>query len=348
MSAYANEYEETHIANPIREVLVDGVAVLKIIKHCNDNFPNLVAGSLLGLDINETLEVTYTYPFPAPQSKSDLEGDALIDDMEGGEYQFEMMKMLQKVNIDNNCVGWYTSVNLGSLFNMETVNSQYTYQSAEELTENCVVLMYDPVLSKKGSLLLKAFRLSDRFLEIRQNKMNEYIKPSDILVEVPLLIKNSGLISAFLYSINDTHRVEIDTDADALTLAGNAAHAEKSLELMGALIDDLLQEQVKFCQYSRSAAKMRQDYVRVFNKRLIENEERRTNDDRLLSMELKDLGMKPFPDAPPRGEALVAMSQLGVYCQQMSEHSTNTLLKIVLTSEIKEVTKPLKLAAAAL
>jgi translation initiation factor 3 subunit H len=328
------EFEESKRIQTIKEVVIDGLAALKIVKHCNDNFPTLVAGSLLGLDINETLEVTYTYPFPTPQSKSDLEGDALVDDMEGGEYQFEMMKMLQKVNIDNNCVGWYTSAYFGSLYNMETVNSQYTYQSAEELTENCVVIMFDPIQTRKGLLIMKAFRLSEKFMEMRKMKLNNFIKPSEILVEIPLIIKNSGHITAFLHCLSESNKEIIDCEYDILSMVGAEAYAEKSLELMGVMIDELFQEQYKFQQHSRIQSKPRYDYVKMYNKRLIENEDRRENDERELSMNLREFNLKPLPEAPPRGEALVSMGQLSIYCQQMTSQTSANLNKLVLTSHL--------------
>ena len=53
---------------PIKEVIIDGLAVLKIVKHCSESMPTLVAGSLLGLDTNGKLEITYSYSFPQPKT----------------------------------------------------------------------------------------------------------------------------------------------------------------------------------------------------------------------------------------------------------------------------------------
>jgi hypothetical protein len=50
-------------APPIRKVQLEGLVVLKIIKHCQENFPMTVMGQLLGMDIDETLEITNCYPF---------------------------------------------------------------------------------------------------------------------------------------------------------------------------------------------------------------------------------------------------------------------------------------------
>ena len=322
---------------PIQEVVIDGLAVLKIVKHCNDNYPSMVAGSLLGIDIEDQLEVTYVYPFPAPQSKADLDADT-VEEMDGGEYQFEMMKMLQKVNIDNNCVGWYTSVYFGSMFTMDVVNIQFSHQSSEELTENCVVIMFDPVQTKKGSLVLKAYRLSDKFIAMRKSKLNYFIKPSQILVEVPLKIKNSGYVTAFLDSLKTNYSEQLNCDFDLLSLTGAEAYAEKSLELMGTVVDDLLHEQQKFQQYSKLSAKGRQEYTRAYNKRVAENQERKENGERVLSLDIRDLGLKPLPEAPPRGEQLLSLGQLSIYCKQMNEYTASNLNKLILTSQLNNAT----------
>lgn len=62
--------------SPVSEVTIDAVAVLKIVKHCHDSLPAMVAGSLLGLDTNNRLEITYSYPFPQPKTDSDKVGFA--------------------------------------------------------------------------------------------------------------------------------------------------------------------------------------------------------------------------------------------------------------------------------
>ena len=43
----------------MKNVTLSGSVVLKIIKHCSEAFPESVAGSVLGLDVGESLEVTH-------------------------------------------------------------------------------------------------------------------------------------------------------------------------------------------------------------------------------------------------------------------------------------------------
>ena len=78
MSSQLSKWEsedgnQRNVPTRVREVQIDGLAVLKIVKHCDENLPTMVAGSLLGLDVNGVLEVTYAYPFPAPTKSSDAD-----------------------------------------------------------------------------------------------------------------------------------------------------------------------------------------------------------------------------------------------------------------------------------
>jgi translation initiation factor 3 subunit H len=60
-------------------VQLDGLVVLKIIKHCQEMLPDLVTGQLLGLDISKTVEVTNCFPFPAKvpeENEEDIEAEA--------------------------------------------------------------------------------------------------------------------------------------------------------------------------------------------------------------------------------------------------------------------------------
>jgi hypothetical protein len=63
------------------------------------------------------------------------------------EYQMEMMTSLREVNIDNNRVGWYQSMFLGTFNNFKLIQNLASYQEA---IPNSVVLLYDPVQVKNG------------------------------------------------------------------------------------------------------------------------------------------------------------------------------------------------------
>lgn len=321
--------EEVQAQEVVREVHIDGVALLKIVKHCNDNLPSMVAGSLLGLDLNGILEVTYTYPFPTSKGDGDEEGR---DELDSQDYQLEMMKMLRDVNMDNNCVGWYQSTYMGTYSTNEVVGYQYNYQASEDLSDNSVVILYDPIQSRKGHICVKAFRLSDEYMELRRTKGNNFIKPKNILVEIPVLIKNSGLISGFLRCLQDSHGDAINCDFEALSLSGGEAYLEKNLELMSSWTDDLLAEEQKFQVYAKSISKARQEQVKWLRERTAENLDLRENGERELSTSLREL--RPLADAPPKLEPSLVLGQLGVYTSQMGEHVDTSFERLYATSQL--------------
>jgi translation initiation factor 3 subunit H len=220
---------------------------------------------------------------------------------------------------------------------MENVNYQFSYQASEELSDNCVVIMYDPIQSKNGNLLLKAFRLSDRFMEIRRRKSNEFLKPSDILVELPVKIKNNGHVSAFLRCLSDTHASDIDCNFEPLSLSGSDGFTEQSFDVITHVIDDLLHEQTRFQLYSKGTSKLRQEYVKWLNRRVQENNERKENGENQLPIDFQ--GLKPIPDAPQRGETLLVLGQLERYCKQIKDHVDSSYHKLIVTSQLNSASK---------
>jgi len=309
-------------ATPINEVIIDGLAVLQIVKHCGKSSPTQVAGSLLGLDYDGKLEITYSYPFH--------------DSQDGIEYQIETMKMLGDVNVDNNCVGWYYSMYMGTVCTNDVINYQYDYQSSEALSNNSVVIMYDPILSKNGNLVMKAFRLNDKYLETLKSKSNQFVKPAEILEEVPLTIRNFGHVSVFLKCLEDSHEEQLARNFDPLSMANEDTYTEKHLELLTGNIDDLVVEQTKFQKYSQKIANTRQEHIAWLIKRLQENIELKEEGQYELSTRIEDSGLKPLFDAPPRQDTLLLLTQLGRYCKQINERVDSSTRKLVLAKNLSK------------
>ncbi|CAM9490258.1 unnamed protein product, partial [Sphacelaria rigidula] len=265
----------------INEVHIDGLAVLKIIKHCTESLPQMVAGSLLGLDQTGVLEVTHAFPFPT--AAAGPEGGPRPEEIDGQDYQMEMMKMLREVNVDNNCVGFYQSMYLGSFCTQTLIDNQFSYQ--ENLSDNSVVILYDPVQTANGQLTIKAYRLSKAFMRVYREKKNEVIKPSEILEELPIKIRNPGIINALIFDLQEGDRV--DCDFDRLDLSTNP-YLEKNLEFLCNWIDDLSNEQIKFNQYTRNVQRQKQEHTRWLQKRRQVNDERRA------------AGEDPLPEEDPQ------------------------------------------------
>lgn len=295
-------------------------ALLKIVKHCTDNLPTMVAGSLLGLDINGVMEITYSLPFVS-------DGRA-EDENASSELQLEITRMLRDTNVDNECVGWYQSVYYGTTSTPAIVTNQFGYQAGEELSDNSVVLLYDPLRSKKGAVVIKAFRLSDEYIELRRNKSNAFIKPKNIMQELPVKITNSGHSSAFIRCIVDTHPNELNNEFEVLSMASTEDSLAKHFELMNSCLDDLAGEQLRFQQYSRSIAKIRSEHVKALNKRLQENAERAENGEAPLRTTVEACGQKALPEAPPRVDPLLLLNQANRYSEQINQLCEIDALKL--------------------
>jgi translation initiation factor 3 subunit H len=205
----------------------------------------MVTGSLLGFETNDgVLEITHAFPFP---------------DKEDDDYQLEMMRMLREVNVDNNCVGWYQSMYLGSYSTTQLLESQLSYQT--DLSANAVVVLYDPMQTSHGDLMIKCLRLTEECLQ--KANTNQYVK--HIFEQVPIEFSNPGLVRALLVDIPPS------TSLDRLDL-GTGPYLEKHLEFLGSWVDELSQEQMKFQLYARKRSNKVEEAPRRMESLLIANQ----------------------------------------------------------------------------
>ncbi|KAI4189645.1 MAG: hypothetical protein L6R41_001305 [Letrouitia leprolyta] len=168
------------------------------------------------MDAKSTLEITNSFPFPTiepPATDGHHDNNALSNhaaaaprQKTNAAYQNEMIRKLREVNVDANNVGWYTSANLGNFINLNMIENQYHFQ--KELNERTVAIVHDVSRSSQGSLSLRAFRLSPAFMAAyKENKFTiESLQKSsfhyqDILLELPLQIHNSHLLTSFLHTL---------------------------------------------------------------------------------------------------------------------------------------------------
>jgi translation initiation factor 3 subunit H len=176
------------------------------VKHCKDALPKEVSGALLGLDQNGILEITHSFPgVSAVNSETGFAEDEYEEVDQA--YQLDMMASLREVNVDNNSVGWYQSMFLGTFNTSKLLQNLASYHAS---IPNSVVILYDPIQTAKGSLTIRAFRLSEEFLELTKSGSNEFISPSRILEELPLKIRNPGIITAMLFDLKDNKAISCD------------------------------------------------------------------------------------------------------------------------------------------
>jgi len=320
----------------LQVVQLDGLVVLKIIKHCKENLPELVTGQLLGLDITTTLEVTNCFPYPS--KTGDEEEEVPDSNLGGAEYQIEMMRCLREVNVDNNTVGWYSSTYMGSFINEGSIETQFNYQ--EKINKKCVMIVYDPLKTSQGILSLKAYRLTLAFIEIYKNQTfskeslsKANVSYNDIFEEIPVRIHNSPLIKALLLELEQEGNIE--SDFERLNLSMNP-FMEKNLEFLIECLDDLGVEQNKFQYHQRSIQRQQAQQVAWLQKRKAENSLRKQNGDELLpETDPTNTIFKPILE-PSRLESLLITNQISNYCRQINHFAGNSFTKIFLVGELQK------------
>lgn len=305
----------------LSKVQVDGLALLKIAKHCKEALPTLVTGQLLGLDIGQTLEVTNCFPFPTENG----------EDEEGGtNYQLEMMRCLREVNIDNNTVGWYQSTYLGSYQTTELIETFLNYR---ENIRRCVCIVYDPTRSTQGQLSATALRLAEPFMDLyKQNAgvlstetvaaMN--LQWHQVFVEVPMAVTNSALAATLMSAATVNLRVS-QADFDRLQLS-DAPNIERTLSMLGDCIDDVTLDLQRLQQHHRQAGRQLAAHSAWLAKRRAENVQRKAVGQEQLPEEDPN-AFKPSVE-PPRLDALLISNQINTYCGQLHGTATQGLQKL--------------------
>eukprot|EP00977_Amphora_coffeiformis_P004559 scaffold982_cov169-Amphora_coffeaeformis.AAC.12 len=262
----------------------------------------MVTGSLLGLSSGKgVLEVTQSFPNPDSSNKAadDAEGAG-----EGTDFQIEMMRMLREVNADNNCVGWYQSMYLGIYSTTNVLENQLSYQT--DLSPNAVVLLYDPMQTSHGNLVLKCLRLTDECVALKTRDSNAFIEPSKIFESVPIKLVNPGLVRAYLCQSSSTMEPS-NMALDRLDLSTNP-YLEKHLEFLCSWVDDLAVEQQKFQYFARQLA--RQDK--------------------------KSNAGQPRPEVPRRMEGLLIANQIQSYVDQMDRFAGDGMSKLYLAGGLHQ------------
>ncbi|XP_037235292.1 eukaryotic translation initiation factor 3 subunit H [Falco biarmicus] len=314
----------------VKQVQIDGLVVLKIIKHYQEEGQGneVVQGVLLGLVVDDRLEITNCFPFP-----QHTEDDADFDEVQ---YQMEMMRSLRHVNIDHLHVGWYQSTYYGSFVTRALLDSQFSYQHA---IEESVVLIYDPIKTAQGSLSLKAYRLTPKLMEVCKEKdfSPEALKKANIAYEnmfeeVPIVIKNSYLINVMLWELEKKSAV---ADRHELLSLASSNHLGKSLQLLMDRVDEMSQDIVKYNTYLRNVSKQQQQKHQYQQRRQQENIQRQSRGEAPLPEEDINKLFKP-PQPPPRMESLLIAGQINTYCQNIKEFNAQNLGKLFMAQALQD------------
>lgn len=312
------------------ELHLDGLVVLKIVKHAHEN--PVTRGILLGLDQADHLDVTNCFPLLPDGSERQVD-----------RYTQDMLKLLREVKIDNFNIGWYQSSPLNAFCTETFVQIHHMYQ---EETAGAAAIIYDPVSASLGSLFLKAYRLSDKFMAFMKSKKGSpaltsvkvaefTISHGNILEEIPIKIHNSELAKALLVELaKSDHGVAAFTKLD---LSVNP-YLEKHMESLQDELDDMTGEMAQLHEYLKRAQLDKQKRMKSMQERKALNKERKKSGLEPLPEDDSALDGKATPE-PSRLKALLVTKQISSYCDQINSYMTNSKIKLDLARTFQETGK---------
>lgn len=322
------------------QVQVEGLVLLKIIKHCHDGLPQSVTGNLVGLDDLEVLEadadkagpvsgvVEVTNCFPKLTSHSLAEKEASKRSERDESLHITYLRNLAKVHMDTEPVGWYRSAFYGKFISKELVQEQSIYQSARP---NSVLLVYDPYSTTAGRLALKAYRLTDHFMNVFKTskltagEFQKYdIDLRNVFEELDINVHNSHIVHAFLYELRENRMMSCDFDRLYMEQSSRIVN---DLTSLGKSIDDYLLAGVEWQKWQREAyhQKKKRDYE--MNKRHAENQLRRLKGQEEIPDDDIKRKYPPMEDPERLSSSLVTL-QMNQYCGSISDNITQALNKL--------------------
>uniref|UniRef100_U5EX90 Eukaryotic translation initiation factor 3 subunit H n=1 Tax=Corethrella appendiculata TaxID=1370023 RepID=U5EX90_9DIPT len=319
---------QQEIDDTISYVQCDGLAVMKMVKHCHEeSLSNMevAQGALLGLVVDKKLEITNCFPFPKSSDET----------MDEEEYQLAMMRRLRRVNVDHFHVGWYQSADVGNFLSLPLLESQYHYQTS---IEESVVVIYDTQKSARGFLTLKAYRLTPQ--AIAMYKEGEFTPEAlrtlkvgyeNLFLEVPIVIKNSPLTNIMMSEL--TEMVPEEEGTHFLDL-GTASVLENHLRCLMDRVDELNQEASKFNKYQQTVIRQEQEKHRMLAKNAQENAARIAKGEQPVPEEEINKQFRPLP-VPPRLNPMIVSGQINTYAQHISQFCSQSLAKLYMTQAIQ-------------
>jgi len=318
-------------AQRVDDVQVDGLTLMKILKHARENPNEAASGPLLGLVVNHTLEVTNCFPFPSRT------GEPADDDEGGARFQIEMLKCLREVNVDHLQVGWYQTTPLGSYLTEQLIQTQYEYQKQ---IEESVVLIYDPVRTAQGTLSLRAFRLSNSFMDLWKEQTfsaaalrEKKISFENVFKEVKVLIRTSHMARALLYELEDQTLRKKQEQLDI----SSSSFLERNVRSMMDCVDELANESNKYHYYLRNVQRQQSQQQQILTKRKHENAARVSRGQPELPEDdiQNNPIFKPIP-LPSRLDSLLITGQINHYCNTISEFASSNYGKLFLAQGLQD------------
>mmetsp|Transcript_5236 Transcript_5236/g.14055 ORF Transcript_5236/g.14055 Transcript_5236/m.14055 type:complete len:363 (+) Transcript_5236:104-1192(+) len=330
----------------IEQIELDGLVIMKIIKHCQETYPITVTGQLLGMDVDEILEVTNCYPFPqSTPSAQYTSGNAFLDQdldpqVDHSQFQMDMMRCVREVNIDHQVVGWYqsTGAQVGSFLTPQWLETQAAYQANLSAV---VCLVYDPIRTVEGSLNLRAYRISPRFMALYSKGQfssvafaKHGVSTKNMVEELPIRVRNAAVINAMVSSLELDPQILGENDVAFARLDESSMPVvEQTLDYILGDMDELTRDQSRYTFFVRNLVRsagpqleaLRRSRSAAGNGEPASDPSAALNDPALARL---------FTNEPPRLETKLILRDLQSYMDSIDMLSHNGLLR---TSAVEAV-----------
>jgi len=302
--------------------------MMKVIKHCHQDLSSQVdeaQGVLLGLIMENKLEVTNCFPFPRS-----------IDGVDDERYQLDMMRLLRLVNVDYLSVGWYQSASSGNYISRQLLESQYQYQDS---IQESFVIIYDPMRTAAGALAIKAYRLTKPAMEMVKERgyfnfdllKTLKVGHENMFQELKVVIRNSHLVNALLSELSEVFPETLSLESMDL---GTAPVLQRHMRSVMDCTDEMSQ----FHQFQKQTTKQQMEKQRYNQRRNAENVARKARGEPPLPDD--DMNFKPIQ--PPRDlePGVIVGGQMATYCQQVNNFCSQALAKLFLVDSLHQTDAP--------
>lgn len=324
LQTFATEKQEEKLAKieslveTVKVVRLEGLALLKIIRHCDTAVVDSVSGTLCGVANKSTLEITDSYRFPNN-----------IDDVA---YQKDMLRTLGALGADNYNVGWYRCAFYSEYLDRDIALQSFKFQTEIPFS---VLLVYDPIATRHGRLAVQAFRLKDKITQqLKENStigceaiVSQRITTNEIFEEIPIVFHNHPLIHGFLFELRQERAININC-------ASLAMHNEDDVvDMMSRLaesIERFRNEQNQFKNHVkdlRSWTNRRDEYVKNNQRQRFRNQ---SEEQLREEFELK----QPKPPDKDRLDSVLSTTLMNSLSSEMLEVVNNDFFRIWVTKGI--------------
>ena len=336
----------------ITDVHLDGMALMKMIKHCKDNHAvngSNAWGALLGMDMGGTLEVSNVFGLPGMRAERGDEDERTTKS--SMQYMAEMLRLLHQVNADVSPVGLYQGSFLGPFLNTAIVDGLNTLsllmeREGQRGRGKAVMLVHDYAQLAQGNLVVKAYRLSPSFIDAyrkgkfsAQHLVEHRLTFFNVLIEIPVHVRNTALMDAMLSTLTTENvpesRIAPRTSKELLTHPIDMHVAPDNMDLNLALepvlvstLESTLDAAEAYASESGNVGYQARQIARekaradaFLTRRKAENATRESAG--LAPLPLDEVNkLFKIPAEPNRLESLLLLNQLDSAAQRLTETAT--------------------------